>query len=302
MTQAPPAMKNIQLLTASDGTTARNNESGHADARHRSSGGMRARSDHSSAKRPKAGSSGRQVTADDVLNSFNTWAYKREQPSDPEKLHQVVAETLARGEPLSFVLYWGRGPREKLDAPDITCLEYLHSLGQRVNAAYAPGAALTLIFTDTHAKLNGYPVPETHRYFAEIDAHAKQLGFSSCKLSQLTKAALDEGGPIEAVSEVPQDIREILCESAAKWYHGGASIEQGALDYYNCNMIERRAVELAFPRSIFITFNGSKLLGLFPRGLPIFYMYSLRRGFGVKPWFLSVDFQLHEVSARERVA
>jgi hypothetical protein len=51
-------------------------------------------------------------------------------------------------------------------------------------------------------------------------------------------------------------------------------------------MIEKRAVEFAFPRSIFITFNGSEFRSLLPKSLPIFYMYSLRRGVSVKPWFL----------------
>ena len=50
--------------------------------------------------------------------------------------------------------------------------------------------------------------------------------------------------------------------------------------------LDRRAVELAFPTSIFMTFNGSKARWLFPEHMPIFYMYSLRRGFSVKPWFL----------------
>jgi hypothetical protein len=53
------------------------------------------------------------------------------------------------------------------------------------------------------------------------------------------------------------------------------------------NMAEKRAVEFAFPHSIFITFNGSELRRLLPEGLPIFFMYSLRRGFSTKPWFLS---------------
>jgi L-tyrosine isonitrile synthase len=74
-----------------------------------------------------------------------------------------------------------------------------------------------------------------------------------------------------------------------KWYRGEGTVEQGALKYYRMNMVERRAVELAFPRSIFVTFNGSKMRGLFPKSLPIFYMYSLRRGFSVKPWFLPAD-------------
>jgi hypothetical protein len=51
-------------------------------------------------------------------------------------------------------------------------------------------------------------------------------------------------------------------------------------------MIEKRAVEFAFPRAIFVTFNGSEYRCLFPEHMPIFYMYSLRRGMGVKPWFL----------------
>ena len=33
-------------------------------------------------------------------------------------------------------------------------------------------------------------------------------------------------------------------------------------------------------------FSGSELRGLFPENLPIFYMYSIRRGVGSKPWFL----------------
>jgi hypothetical protein len=53
--------------------------------------------------------------------------------------------------------------------------------------------------------------------------------------------------------------------------------------------VEKRAVEIAFPHSIFITFNGSRLRALFPKHLPIFYMYSLRRGVSVKPWFLPAD-------------
>jgi hypothetical protein len=56
------------------------------------------------------------------------------------------------------------------------------------------------------------------------------------------------------------------------------------------NMLEKRVVERAYPRSIFTTFNGSELRSLFPRNLPIFYMFSLRHGICAKPWFLPRDF------------
>jgi L-tyrosine isonitrile synthase len=63
-------------------------------------------------------------------------------------------------------------------------------------------------------------------------------------------------------------------------------VQEGAVTYLRMNLIEQRVVERAFPRSIFVTFNGSEMRALFPRQLPIFYMYSLRRGISVKPWFL----------------
>ena len=52
------------------------------------------------------------------------------------------------------------------------------------------------------------------------------------------------------------------------------------------NMREKRAVELEFPNAVFITFSGSELRELFPAAMPIFYMYSVRKGISVKPWFI----------------
>ena len=77
-----------------------------------------------------------------------------------------------------------------------------------------------------------------------------------------------------------------LIHSAARWYRGHHDIEAGARQYYALNMIEKDAVAQAFPDAIFITFNGSDIRALFPQTLPIFYMYSLKRGTAVKPWFL----------------
>ncbi len=85
--------------------------------------------------------------------------------------------------------------------------------------------------------------------------------------------------------------------SAEKWYNGGGTVEEGALRYLRMNLIEQRVVERAFPDAIFVTFNGSELRGLFPRQLPIFYMYSLRRGMAVKPWFLPAEPKAADVSA-----
>lgn len=220
-----------------------------------------------------------------VLRSFNTWAFKREQPAEPHLMLQSIARSIARNEPVSFVLYWGKGPRSRLETPDIECLDYLDSLTRRVRGAYEAGAVFKLIFTDTHADLNGHSPESMRDYFGAIDLAARERGFGSCWLSGLTRAA--QAIATNALEEaVPEDTLRRLAASAAKWYRGGGTPEEGALKYYRMNMLEKRAVELAFPHSIFVTFNGSEFRSLFPQHLPIFYIYSLRRGFSVKPWFL----------------
>jgi hypothetical protein len=234
-------------------------------------------------KRPSGPS--KTVTAEMVMKSFNTWAFKREQPGRCDLMLRVIADAMAAKTPVPFVLYWGKGPRTSLAAPDAICLDFLSALARRVRETYSIGAAIELIFTDTHAGLNGHAPHDTRAYFDAVAAAARERGFSSCWLGPLTRAIED------AVTDVTvsDDTMMRLAACAAKWYRGEATAEQAALRYYQMNMVEKRAVALAFPRAIFVTFNGSEFRSLFPDTMPIFYMYSLRRGVSVKPWFMPAE-------------
>jgi hypothetical protein len=194
------------------------------------------------------------------------------------------------------VLYWGKGPRHESGAHEVQCLDFLDALATRVKSAYQPGAAIKLILTDTHAELNGHSRDHIRQYFDDITAIAGQRGFQTCWLGHLVKAAgnLATAAPLEEA--VSAETLSRLMASAQKWYHGRGTAQDGALTYLRMNLIEQRVVERAFPGSIFITFNGSDLRSLFPRQLPIFYMYSLRRGVAVKPWFLPAEPANGEVS------
>jgi hypothetical protein len=234
---------------------------------------------------PRAG----EIAPEKVLQTFNTWAFKREQPDNSVAMLRSISKSIAVRSPVPFVLYWGKGPRSNIDKPDIECLDYLAALARRISETYAPGAALKLIFTDTHAELNGHSLQNIRQYFDEVADSARERGFESCWLGGLTKAAgADNTTPL--IDEiVPETTFQQLLASAMKWYRGNGGCEEGALRYYRMNMVEKCAVEHAFPDSIFITFNGSEFRGLFPQNLPIFYMYSLRKGISIKPWFLSPD-------------
>jgi L-tyrosine isonitrile synthase len=224
--------------------------------------------------------------SDKILRSFNTWAFKREQPSDVKLMLSVISDAVAAQLPVPFVLYWGKGPRNTASTHEAQCLDFLSALTARIQNAYSPGVGVTLILTDTHAELNGHSREAINQYFDEIKWLAEQRDFDTCLLGQLVASAgsFATAAPVEEI--VSAESLSMLTASAAKWYRGEGSVEQGALRYLRMNLIEQRVVERAFARSIFITFNGSDLRCLFPRQLPIFYMYSLRRGVSVKPWFL----------------
>lgn len=238
-----------------------------------------------------------EASAEKVLRAFNTWAFKREQPEHPHLLLQVVTTAVARAEPLRFVLYWGKGPRCQIGPEDLECLDYLGSMTARVREAHAAGTAVTLILTDTHARHNGQPEESIASYFASIADEAVRRGLQTCRLSALVETAGEAATATAETGPVPEEVLASLAASAGKWYRGDGSAEDGALAYYRMNMAEKRAVEIAFPGAIFVTFNGSKLRCLFPAHMPVFYMYSLRRGVSVKPWFLPADAEACEPDA-----
>jgi hypothetical protein len=141
------------------------------------------------------------------------------------------------------------------------------------------------VFTDTHAGLNGHSPESICQYFEDIAGAAHSRDFQICWLGQLVATHRTQFSEFSG-DEIPGDILSRLTRSAEKWYHGDGTSEEGAKRYFCLNMLERQTIEGAFPSSIFITFTGSELRSLFPDHLPIFYMYSLRRGTSVKPWFI----------------
>jgi hypothetical protein len=225
------------------------------------------------------------VLVEKILQAFNTWSFKREQPDNIVTLRRAVGHAVRAGEPVPFVLYWGKGPRNHVGAPEAACLDYLDSFASRIRNVYDKGAALRLIFTDTHANLNGHLPQAIEDYIVAVRRKAQAHGFTDCRLADLVRQAREAGIEATGIDPDPHTLQK-LSDCAAKWYRGQGSASHGAIEYYRLNMIEKRAVEFAFPQAIFITFNGSEFRSLFPDNMPVFFMYSLKRGVAVKPWFL----------------
>ena len=76
-------------------------------------------------------------------------------------------------------------------------------------------------------------------YFGEIDIKARQYGFDTCWLSHIIRAAEATTTSEPADDALPEEMLRRLAESARKWYRGEGTAEQGALQYYRMNMVEK---------------------------------------------------------------
>lgn len=228
----------------------------------------------------------RQITPELLMKAFNTRSFKREKPDNPDLMLNIIEEAQAKGEPVPFVMYWGKGPRPFFGSPELKCLDYMDSMMERIRQLHPAGVDVTLIFTDTHAALNGHKPEAIASYYVELTENAAKKGFKTQLLSELM-ARIDL--PLQenaAQATVPSYLMNTLRGCAAKWFRGEGTVEDGATRYYRANMIERKVVELIYPRGIFISFNGSEMRDIFPEHLPVFYMFSIRHGVSDKPWFL----------------
>jgi hypothetical protein len=243
----------------------------------------------------------RFVTPELIMKSFNTRAYKRQQPDKPELMLEFISQAMQRQQLISFVSYWGKGLRPVLAAPEFACLDYLDSMMARIAEVYEPGAQLSLVFTDTHAALNGHTHESIHSYFQDLELAAGDHQFNTCLLSTLMNAPGLRHDNLPGQQIPNEDVLAELAVSAAKWFKGEGSAVEGAIRYFQANMIERKVMERAFPQSIFVTFNGSQLRSLFPDTLPIFYMFSLKHGVSDKPWFLPPDYPSRNAPPDSRI-
>lgn len=221
-----------------------------------------------------------------VLQSFNTWRFKRSQPSNNGLMKDFVRKSVASDLPLSFVLYWGKGFRSHSGVNEQACLYFLSEMGRRIGEVYAPGAEFDILYTDTHAALNGHCPADVDKYLSCLRADCSEEFFVR-RLSDVVAASrVREADMPEVAAEEASEMIAKLVGCAEKWYRGGGLAADGAARYFWMNMLERIAVERVFPGSIFVTFNSSEMRPLFPSSLPVFYMYSVKKGTSVKPWFM----------------
>ena len=214
-----------------------------------------------------------------IFDSFKTRKFKREQPSDENLFFEVICQSVKKNEPIKFVTYWWKGERNEMWEHETQALEFLHSMFENINQKYTHKTKLSIIYTDTHARINGFNGEEIELYERSLRNATEKYGYNVLLMSDILK--------LEKYSEIDieSDFLDTLVVSASKHYKWNENIETIAKWYYQQNQNEKKQVAKMFENHIFLTYNGRSMNQLFPEKMPIFYMYSTKRGNSEKPWF-----------------
>jgi asparagine synthase (glutamine-hydrolysing) len=214
-----------------------------------------------------------------VFDSFNTWKFKREQPFNENQFFEIIRKSVKNNEPIKFVMYWGKGERDFIGKNELQALDFLKTMFESISRIYKEKTRLTIVYTDTHAKLNGFEDEEIQSYKNSLEEILKKYNFSLVCMSKI--ANLEKYDEIK----VEESFLNLLVNSARKHYKGNENIQKIAKWYYQQNQIEKQKITEYFENHIFLTYNGSEINPLFPEKMPIFYMYSTKKGDSEKPWF-----------------
>ncbi len=229
--------------------------------------------------------SNNETLTEEIISSFDTWKFKREQPLNYEKMKEVVQSAVDNYKPIKFVTYWGKGNKNNAGEPEKQTFNFLQEFFDRIRTVHLPGTELLILLTDTHAKLNGHSKESTKIYFDSVSNLAKSHEFKTTYLSELVTYDNDRLMPLVKSVDIEKGLFEILLNSAHKHYTSSNDYSVAAKLYYLQNQLERQKIDEKYQGCIFLTFNGSELNEIFPKTLPISYMYSTKKGTSVKPWF-----------------
>lgn len=223
--------------------------------------------------------------AREILDRFDTWKFKREQPKTPEKMMENILKNIRKKSPINFVMYWGKGEKNIVGDEEVNAIKYLDEMLSKIKDKYLPGVKMTFIFTNTHARLNGHTEAEIQKYFDSVKKLTQNYDINILYLSELVK--YDEKTLLQKIDKlnIDSELFATLKNSSEKHCKKLKDHILGAKLYFLQNQVEKKEVEKRFTGSIFLTYNGSNLDKILPTGLPIFYMYSTKKGTSVKPWF-----------------
>lgn len=201
--------------------------------------------------------------------------------SNPEgRGEKILAGLILEGQPISFVGFWGVGPKAYPDAADKKYVSQLREKVDYVAKEHVPGAAFTLILADLHGVFNGFIPPDGRSaYLDGVEKMLQDENIATVRLSELySRYGLElpqSRNPINPIGEANHAYRRYKdkYDRSARRHHRGEEAANGGYWYVAMRLQEREMLEGEFPDS-YLLVNGNKMTAapLMPKRLPVIYL------------------------------
>lgn len=229
-----------------------------------------------------------RVILEEVLQALGNRRFVRCPVDRSDDLETILQTTIAKGDPIRVVLLWGKGRKRQPDSAEQHAAQFMDRYAEGVQHAWWPGVRYSVLFADTHARLNGYDHTESLRYFqrarATLASVVEDFGF----LSDLWGAEI--GWDALARQAAALDGREwALLDSRMNLLSGAirnsvrGEPERLARLYYVVRRVEAALLTRAFSGWLYATYEGPERDSVQP-DLPSLHLYSWARGRSVRPW------------------
>lgn len=230
-----------------------------------------------------------------IVQSINTKRILRKKldENEVELLTQLLSKVIAKGLPLPFVMLWGAGRRKAVGCWEEYAVRQLRKLDERINLSWTKGMLLDIIYADVHGKMNRLPEESIVGYYESLSHFFRKEAPFVKRFIRLSDLWNHHGMNSKTIESMRQEsskyeshpcYRHILENTRA--HYQGANEREGALEYIATRLSDKRLLIHFFAGYIQLTYNHPGLSFLQP-ALFTLYIWSLKKGTNLAPWYLS---------------
>jgi len=224
----------------------------------------------------------------EILSVLLSGRFARNPRTLTPALESAVMNCVESNGPLKLLLLWGKGHKDLPDRAETQACQFLLKFRERLTRAWPQAFHLKVLFTDTHAMINGYSSSTIRSYFGATQEVLAPLTTDWGWLSTLWWHAGITYQDVKAAAATDNrdwaDLEESLhlTDRAARY---GLSPDHVtcAKTYVAARNLENAIIRREYPDWIYLTSDSVEMLPLLP-DMPILHLYSRQRGWCEKPW------------------
>ena len=192
-----------------------------------------------------------------------------------------MRDLAAAGRAVELVVYWGAWRRARVGAAEEAYLKGLQAVAMTISQTLKVDCRVQLVFTDTHARLNGADAAVVADYEHSVRS-ALRPPFVLTRMSEIFVA--DQSFPVEVTGQgaVYDRLLNVLERQARTTF--GLDQSDRAAGYMALNILESGHVLERWPLGLFYHVGPTEAALMLP-SMPKLHGYAGKPGLKRKPWF-----------------